>query len=268
MQERAHFHDPLHFLAQRRAPAVELLAQRHRNRILQVRAAHLQYVVEFPALGEERLLQPAQRFHVAVEAEDQRQAERRRIDVVGRLPEVHVIVRVDELVLAFLMAETLERQVGDHLVRVHVGRRSGAALDEIGDELVAHLAGDQPVARAGDGVGNLRVEHAEVAIRERRGLFHVAERLDEVGLQRHRDARDVEVLLPAQRLHAVIRVRRNLLLAEEVLFDPNGHDVAPGCSLTCLNLPPEPRPAALTARKRTSNLPVTRHHCRRLRHCR
>ncbi len=69
----------------------------------------------------------------------------------------------------------------------------------------------------------LRVEHAQVAVRKRCRLLHVAERLDEVRLQRHRDAGDVEVLLAPQRLHAVVRVVGNLLLAEEVLLDAVGH---------------------------------------------
>ena len=183
VQELPDLGDALHFLADRRAPAVELLAERHRHGVLQVGAAHLQHLVELLALGEERLLQPGQRLHVAGQAQDQREPERGRVDVVGRLPEVDVVVRVDVLVLALLVAERLQREVGDHLVGVHVGRRAGAALDEVGDELVAHLAGDQPVAGGGDRVGDLGVEHAEVAVRQRGGLLHVAEGLDEVRLQ-------------------------------------------------------------------------------------
>ena len=227
MQELADFGDALHLLADGRAPAVELLAERHRHRVLQMGAAHLQHPVELLALGEERLLQPGERLHVARETQDQRQPERRRVDVVGRLPEVHVVVRIDVLVFALLVAELLEREIRDHLVGVHVGRRAGAALDEVGDELVAHLAGDQPVAGAGDRVGDLRVEHAEIAIRERRRLLHVAEGLDEIRLRRHRNAGDVEVLLAAQRLDAVVGVVGNFLGAEEILLDPGGHGVAP-----------------------------------------
>ena len=130
-----------------------------------------------------------------------------------------MVVRVDVLVLAFLVSEAFQRDIGDHLVRVHVGRGAGAALDEVGDELVAQFAGDQPVARRRDRIGDLWIEHAEVAIGERGGLLGVPECLDEVGLRRHRDAGDVEVLLAAQRLHAVVRGVRQLFLAQEVLFD-------------------------------------------------
>ena len=49
VQELADFDDPLHFFADRRTPAVELLAERHRHRVLQVRAAHLEHPIELLA---------------------------------------------------------------------------------------------------------------------------------------------------------------------------------------------------------------------------
>jgi hypothetical protein len=65
----------------------------------------------------------------------------------------------------------------------------------------------------------LRIEHAEIAVGQRRRLLDVAEGLDEIRLGRHRDAGDVEVLLAAQRLHAVVRVVRQFLLAQKILLD-------------------------------------------------
>jgi hypothetical protein len=47
----------LHLLADGRAPAVELLPERHRNGILEVRATHLQDPLELLALGVESVLQ-------------------------------------------------------------------------------------------------------------------------------------------------------------------------------------------------------------------
>jgi hypothetical protein len=131
------------------------------------------------------------------------------------------------LILAFLVAELLQSEVRNHLVRVHVGRCARPALDEVGDELVSHFAGDQPVARAGDGVGDPRIEHAQIAVRQRGGLLHIAEGLDEVRLRRHRNAGDVEVLFAAQRLHAVICGVGYLLLSKEVSFGPSSHVIAP-----------------------------------------
>ncbi len=108
-----------------------------------------------------------------------------------------MIVGVDELVFALPVAEAFQRQVGDDLVGIHVGRGAGAALDEVGDELVDHLAGDQPVTGADDGIGDPRIEDPEVAVGQRRRLLDVAEGLDEIRLGRHRDAGNMEILLAA-----------------------------------------------------------------------
>ena len=105
-------------------------------------AAHLEHLVELPSLGEEGLLELAQRLHVALQPEDQPEVESRRIDVICRLPEVHMVVGIDVLVLAFLVAQNFEREIGDHLVGVHVGRRARTTLNEVRHELVEHLARD------------------------------------------------------------------------------------------------------------------------------
>ncbi len=215
--------DPLHLLADGRPPAVELGAQGHRDRVLQVGAAHLEHPVELPGLGEKGLLQLAQRLHVALQAEDQAEVEGRRVHVVGGLPEVHVVVGIDVLVLALLVAETLEGEIGDHLVGVHVGRGAGATLDEVRHELVEQVARDQPVARADDRVGDPGIEHAQVPVGHGGGLLHVAEGLDEIRLPGHRHARDVEVLQAPEGLDAVVGVVGDLLLAQEVLLDAVAH---------------------------------------------
>ena len=80
-------------------------------------------------------------------AEQQADVQRGRVDVVGRLRRVDVVVRVAVLVLALRVAQQLERAVGDHLVGVHVGRGAGAALDHVDDELLVQLAVDDLLAR-------------------------------------------------------------------------------------------------------------------------
>ena len=83
MQKLAHLANALHFLADRRSPAVKLLAKRHRNRILEVGAAHLEHAIKFCGLRKKRCLQFCQAFDVSLEPKDQRKAERRRVDIVG-----------------------------------------------------------------------------------------------------------------------------------------------------------------------------------------
>jgi hypothetical protein len=171
-------------------------------------------------------------IHVGVQAKDQRQPEGSRINVVGGLAEVDVIVRMDHRVVALRTAEAFEREIGDDFIGVHVGRRACPALDEVGDELVAHLAGDQRVARSCDRIRDPRVEHTQIAIRKRCSLLHIAERLDEVRLERHRYSGDVEIFLPAQRLHAVVGVVGKLAFAQEVFFDA-WHGPSSSSSASC-----------------------------------
>ena len=144
--------------------------------------------------------------------------EGRRIDVVRRLPEVHMVVGIDVLILAFLVTQTLQGEIGDHLVGIHIGRGARAALNEVGDELIEHLARDQPITRSDDRVGDLSVEHTEIPVRHRGGFLDVAERLDEIGFPRNRHARDVKVFLAPDCLDAVIGVRRNFAVAEKIVF--------------------------------------------------
>ena len=51
------------------------------------------------------------------------------------------------------------------------------------------------------------------------GLLDVAEGLDEVRLGRHRRAGDQKIVFPPLGLNAVIGVRRNLFLAQEIFFN-------------------------------------------------
>ena len=138
-----------------------------------------------------------------------------------------MIVWVDVLVLALLVAEMLEREVRDHLVRVHVGRSPGAALDEVGDELVKQFAGNQSVTGSHDRLGDPGVEYAEIAVGHRGSLLHISECLDKIRLHGHRKAGDVEVLLSPERLDTVIDTVGKFFGAEEIFFHPCGHGVAP-----------------------------------------
>lgn len=53
----------------------------------------------------------------------------------------HVVVGAAELVLALLMAQELQRPVGDDLVGVHVRGRARAALDHVHQEVLPHPSG-------------------------------------------------------------------------------------------------------------------------------
>src|SRR4029077_8897151 len=93
-------------------------------------------------------------------------------------------------------------------------------LNEVGHELVEQLARDHTVARADDRIGDLAVEHPEIPVRHRRGLFDIAKRFDEIRFPRYRHPGNVKIFLAAKRLNAVVGVRRNLAVTEEIVFYP------------------------------------------------
>ena len=77
------------------------------------------------------------------------------------------------LVLAFLVPHQLEGPVGDDLVGVHVDRGSGAALHHVHGELVEESAFRNLLAGRADGIGDLRVQHAEFLVGQGCGPFDV-----------------------------------------------------------------------------------------------
>ena len=132
-----------------------------------------------------------------------------------------MIVRMNELVVAALVARELECAVGDHLVRVHVRRRSRAALDHVDEEVLVVSAAANLARGTRDEVGDLLRQQPELRIRERRCFLDRRERLDERRELAQRHAGDREVLERAQRLHAVERLVGDLALAEQVVLQAN-----------------------------------------------
>ena len=129
-----------------------------------------------------------------------------------------MVVGVQPRVVAARVAEGHERQVGDHLVGVHVGRGAGVALDHVDDEVLVVAAGDDLVAGRRDGGGAAGVEHAEVAVGERGRLLYHGERPHELGEVRERHAGDREVLERPGGMDAPDRPPRQLPRPEQVGF--------------------------------------------------
>src|SRR5688500_4503678 len=127
------------------------------------------------------------------------------IDVVGGLTEVDVSVRVHERVVAPLASENLPRAMGDHLIRVHVRRWAGAALDHVDAEMIVMESFANFGGGLGDCVENLRAQEIHLVIRESGGFLHRGERRDEAGKFPELDAGYREVLHGAERLDNVKR---------------------------------------------------------------
>ena len=189
--------------AQRVGKGAESLAEGHGHGILQLRAAHLDNILELLALlveGGNHLLQVGHELQVL---KGQCHVDGAGIGVVGALAGVHHVVGRAVLVLAALVAHALEGQVGDDLVGTHVGAGAGTALNHIDGELVVVLALDQLVAGPHDGVALLLGNHLNLDVRHGGGLLGDGHAADKVVVVAQQLAADVEILHGAGSLYAV-----------------------------------------------------------------
>ena len=191
--------------------AAELLAQRHRHGVHQVRAAGLDDGAPLPGLGRERLVQHLQRRNqVAHSGFGGRDVGGGREGVVGRLRHVHVVVGVHGHAVG-------RRDAGDHLVGVHVRAGARTGLEHVDRELVVVLAVGDLGGGGDDRVGLLRRQQAEVLVHLRAGALEQAERADLGALQAA--ARDREVLHGTLGLGAPQRLDGHPDLAHGVVLD-------------------------------------------------
>lgn len=221
-QQRDELAEPRVVLAERRREAVELLAERHRHGVLQLRAPDLEHLRELRALREERPAQQVELVERLQQRVDERHLERGRVRVVRGLAAVHVVERVHVLVVAQRVAGLLERAVRDDLVGVHVGAGAGATLDHADHELVVQLPADDLRADLVDLLGLPGVEHADLHVGAGRRLLHLRERDHELRVDAQRPEADGEVLERARRVDPPVRVGGDVQAPQAVDLGPDG----------------------------------------------
>ena len=202
----------------------ELAAQRHGNGVLQLGASHRQDVAELGALLVEGVRQLVEGLAQTFDLAPQGDAERGRVGVVRGLGTVDVIVGVDNVVVALLLPQDLQREVRDDLVRVHVHGSTCAALELIDRELV-HAAAvfDNLVAGGNDRLCLDGLHRLELHVRHGARLLHLRERADEFGCFINGATRDLIVLDCSQRVDAPVRVLGYFAGAEQIFFGAGHH---------------------------------------------
>ena len=130
-----------------RAKGMKLLADRHRHRILQLGAAHLDHVLEFIGLAVEGVTQQGNSRKETADVIIERNLDRGRIGVVGRLREIDVIVRMQVLVLTLVMPHQSQSDIGNDLITIHIGRGARATLEHIDHELIVVFARQNLITR-------------------------------------------------------------------------------------------------------------------------
>src|SRR5258705_11721980 len=91
------------------------------------------------------------------------------------------LFRSHRLVFAAFAAEQLVGAVREHFVAIHVMRRAGAGLIWVHHEVLAVPAREHFISGGDDRVGQLRVQAASLAVRERGGFLDPDDGGDEGG---------------------------------------------------------------------------------------
>jgi hypothetical protein len=192
--------------------ARELLAERDRGRVHEVRAAGLDEPLPRLGLRLEGLREVLERGdQLGEESARDGDVHRGGEDVVRRLRCVDVVVRVHGL------AERRRGEGREDLVHVHVRARAGARLVHVDGEVLVVGSARHLVRGRDDGLGDVGVHDAHLAVHDRGGALDAGERLDLRGLEPA--AGDGEVLDGALRLGGVQRGPRDPHLAHRVVLD-------------------------------------------------
>ncbi len=256
-RQRMHRHQRMakRLLAQRELGfvAAELLAQRHRRRILQVGSADLHDEVERDRLGGQRGAQFSQcRQQPIACLQGHRQVHGCREHIVRRLPEVHVVVRVNRArggrrgvhPADFTARERLRCQMSHNLVDVHVRLRARTGLPHRQREVSIELACCDTQRRIGDGLRAGLAEQAQVAVDASRRPLDPGHRVDQ--RQRHALLADRKEAQAALRLCAPQRFGRHVDGAEAVVFDAGRTHARPLRTELRLADRPAPETAGIT----------------------
>ena len=133
------------------------------------------------------------------------------------------------MIVALGPSQQLQRAVGDDLVGIHVGRCAGAALDDVDHEFLVQPAGPDFLGGGDDGIGARGIEQPKLAVALRRGELDRRQRRNEIGIDRDLRAADREILDRAQRVDAIIGIRRNIPVAQQIMFESRVHGGLSSC---------------------------------------
>ena len=221
-----------------RDPAANHLPERHRHRILQMRAADHDHAGVRGRLLRQRVAQRGDLGNQAVNDCFRRgHVHHDRETVVGRLTLVHVIVGMHGRMRSERLAGELIGAIGNHLVRVHVALRAGSGLEHDERKLGIEPAGDDFVRGARDQIGNLRRDQAERGVGARRGFLQESERANDGTRPDESRTADREEMARPLGLRAPQAIGRDLDRPHGVMLDSRFHGFQ--CSTGSKGIVPE-----------------------------
>src|SRR5215469_1315464 len=131
-------------------------------------------------LVAERPLEMLEFDNQPLDGEAQRDIERGRIRVVRALATIHMVVRIEILVVSFWAISQFEAAIGNDLIHIHICRRSGTALHNVDDELISQVPLLNLFARTVDQICLSAIKYADLGIGPGRSLLHTGIRENEV----------------------------------------------------------------------------------------
>ena len=117
-----------------------------------------------------------------------------------------MVIGIDGCIVAARAAQKLQRDVGDDFIGIHVGGGAGTALQHVDNEVVETFTCDDQIAGRDDGVGNVRLQRAKIAVGHGGRLLHHGKRLHEFRIMPQQDAGDREVVRRPGRVDAEVGI--------------------------------------------------------------
>ena len=165
-------------------------------------------------------LQAVHGLQQALEHEDGGEAQGCRVDVVGALAQVHVVIGVAERILAPPVAQQLQGAVGNDFVGVHVRGCARPSLHHVRGEVAVPVAVDDLLAGAIDGPGNGGFQQAQPGVGPGGALLHHGQGADHGGKVAGGRPCDGEVVDGPQGLDAEEGVLGHVQGTDQVGFSP------------------------------------------------
>ena len=119
---------------------------------------------------------------------------------------------MDLTIAAETVTQQLPRAIGQHLVDVHIGGSSGAALDGVADKLLVPAALDQLIGGLTDGLTLIFLQETGLHITDGGSLLDLCQTDNHLGVDGLPS--NMEVLLSPQTLNAIIGLCRHLQFAD------------------------------------------------------
>ena len=196
---------------------MELLTERDRYSVLQVRTTHFEDIFVLFAFRTERICKSAERFHQQIRFMYGAYLDRCRAGVVRGLCHIGMVVRRNDSIIAFFLTDHLERTVRKKLVHIHIERSARTALDRIDGEMLMQLACDHFIGCRAKCLADLRIETARRHVGSGCRFFDLRERYDKIRICAL--FRDLEVLHRTHRLYTVIRFVRYCYITQKIMFN-------------------------------------------------